>query len=50
MFGFVSRQVKWYIEKTKDERTANGHLLITAEVIENARTDKRGISFPELIW
>lgn len=30
------------MKKNMDKRTANGHLLITAEVIEKARTDKRG--------
>lgn len=33
---------KTEMKKIEDKRTANGHLLITAEVIENARTDKRG--------
>lgn len=33
---------KTELKKTEDKRTAKGHLLITAEVIENARTDQKG--------
>jgi hypothetical protein len=34
------------MKKTVDKRTTNGHLLITAEVIEKPRTDKKGRIIP----
>jgi len=40
--GEAAYRKKTTVKKTKDKRTANGHLLITAEVIEKERTDKRG--------
>ena len=44
--GSPVERKKTEMKKTEDQRTADGHLLITAEVIENARTDQKGKIIP----
>jgi hypothetical protein len=44
--GEPKNKNKVEMKKTEDKRTPNGHLLITAEVIEKARTDDKGKILP----